>query len=75
MALDYIPVQFDCDCEKGTMVKTALKSDAGLPQAFLLTADLRIVFIGYCSVCGQKFQRYYFLMDLIFACPKEWEVH
>lgn len=73
--MNTLPVVLDCDCERGTMFKTSIKNEKGQLVAFLLTEDLRIVWQGHCSTCGKVFQRYYYLMDLLFGCPTEWEKH
>lgn len=53
-----------CDCEKGQMFKTAIKDGDGYPAMFAIvrgtSEDLfeynTIVFDGYCSACGRRFQ-------------------
>ncbi len=52
-----------CDCEKGTMFKTAIRNEKGEQVMFGLVHDKdkhghfnSLVFQGYCSGCGKKFE-------------------
>lgn len=53
-----------CDCERGTMFKTSIKNDKGEPAMFAIVRGddenlfhfNALVFQGYCSNCGRKFE-------------------
>ena len=53
-----------CECEQGTMFKTAMKDKDGKPALFALVRGNdedfvhynAIVFQGYCSHCGRRFE-------------------
>lgn len=53
-----------CDCEKGTMFKTAIKDADGKPAMFAIVRGTddqffeynTLVVDGYCNFCGRRFQ-------------------
>lgn len=62
-----------CDCEKGAMFKTAVKNEQGEPAMFALVRGTNedliqfnaLVFQGYCSGCGRKFEFSIWLENLL----------
>lgn len=62
-----------CECEKGQMFKTAIKDGDGYPAMFAIVRgtdeDLfeynTIVFDGYCSNCGKRFQHSILLESML----------
>jgi hypothetical protein len=52
-----------CDCEQGSMFKTTIKDEDGLPAMFALVRGENkdflhynaLVFQGYCCKCGKNF--------------------
>lgn len=62
-----------CDCEKGTMFKTSLRNEQGEPVMFAIVRGdddqllhfNAIVFQGYCSGCGHRFEFSVWLENLL----------
>lgn len=61
-----------CDCERGFMFKTAIKDDHGRPVMFAIVRGNdgeihynALVFQGYCSGCGRKFEFSVWLENLL----------
>lgn len=71
MSLKYCSIK--CDCERGEMFKTSLRDDKNQQVMFSLYSsepeDLfqfsLLIFQGYCSACGKKFQYELWLEGLI----------
>lgn len=61
-----IEVVLWCECERGSMIKTALKREDGTPVLFWLSKDYLYV-RGHCSVCGKVIEHSFPLMELVFA--------
>jgi len=60
-----------CECEKGSLFKTSLKSRAGIPAFFWITEDECIFIKGYCSACGQEIEFKYSILQMLFDCPND----
>lgn len=61
-----------CDCEKGTMFKTAIRNEQGELVMFALVRGNdggihynALVFQGYCSGCGRRFEFSVWLENLL----------
>lgn len=66
-------VCINCKCG-GAIIQTSLRNDEGLPVAFWLTEDEKILFRGWCSKCGEELQFKYPLLTLLFDAPSTKEV-
>lgn len=66
-----------CECEQGQMFKTAIKDADGYPAMFAIVRGTddelfeynTIVFDGYCSKCGKRFQFSVLLESLLIYKP------
>lgn len=62
-----------CECEKGTMFKTAIKNEQGEQVMFAIVRGTdedhihfnALVFDGYCSGCGKRMQFSVWLENLL----------
>lgn len=64
-----------CSCEHGTMFKTSITNNEGIPVMCEITSDEKILFRGYCSACGKEMEFSYPIMKLLFDCPNKRRKH